>query len=141
MKAGIHPAYNEVRVHCACGNTFTTRSTHKGNISLEICSNCHPFFTGKQKLVDTAGRVERFIRNASFVHKPVTVMAVPPEHPNGRVKLNLEKSGCGLIMTEFTSADGLSRTRESKRKRYLHFYEDEHPISAQLFGSDLATLA
>ena len=62
MKAAIHPAYNEVRVHCACGNTFTTRSTHKGNINVEICSNCHPFFTGKQKLVDTAGRVERFRR-------------------------------------------------------------------------------
>lgn len=62
MKATIHPAYNEVHVHCACGNTFNTRSTHKGNISLEICSACHPFFTGKQKLVDTAGRVERFRR-------------------------------------------------------------------------------
>src|SRR6185312_3197885 len=62
MKAAIHPDYHETRVHCACGNTFTTRSTHKGDISLEICSNCHPFFTGKQKLVDTAGRVERFRR-------------------------------------------------------------------------------
>jgi len=62
MKAAIHPAYNEIRVHCACGNVFHTRSTHKGEISLEICSNCHPFFTGKQKLVDTAGRVERFRR-------------------------------------------------------------------------------
>jgi large subunit ribosomal protein L31 len=62
MKAAIHPAYNEVHVHCACGNAFTTRSTHKGNISVEICSNCHPFFTGKQKLMDTAGRVERFRR-------------------------------------------------------------------------------
>jgi large subunit ribosomal protein L31 len=62
MKEAIHPAYNEVRVHCACGNQFVTKSTHKGGISLEICSNCHPFFTGKQKLVDTAGRVERFRR-------------------------------------------------------------------------------
>ncbi|HWX56722.1 MAG TPA: 50S ribosomal protein L31 [Verrucomicrobiae bacterium] len=62
MKEAIHPAYHEVRVHCACGNVFTTKSTHKGEISLEICSNCHPFFTGKQKLVDTAGRVERFRR-------------------------------------------------------------------------------
>src|SRR5215510_14881359 len=62
MKASIHPAYNEVLVHCACGNSFVTRSTHKGDIHLEICSNCHPFFTGKQKLVDTAGRVERFRR-------------------------------------------------------------------------------
>jgi len=62
MKAAIHPTYNEVRVHCACGNTFSTRSTHKDDIHVEICSNCHPFFTGKQKLVDTAGRVERFRR-------------------------------------------------------------------------------
>lgn len=62
MKAAIHPSYNEVNVHCACGNTFTTRSTHKGSISVEICAACHPFFTGKQKLMDTAGRVERFRR-------------------------------------------------------------------------------
>jgi large subunit ribosomal protein L31 len=62
MKAAIHPAYNEIRVLCACGNGFTTRSTHKGDIHVEICSNCHPFFTGKQKLMDTAGRVERFRR-------------------------------------------------------------------------------
>jgi large subunit ribosomal protein L31 len=62
MKAAIHPAYSEVRVHCACGNTFMTRSTHKGDINVEICSACHPFFTGKQKLIDTAGRVERFRR-------------------------------------------------------------------------------
>jgi len=60
MQAGIHPAYNEVKVVCACGNTFQTRSTHKGDLRLEICSNCHPFFTGRQKLVDTEGRVDRF---------------------------------------------------------------------------------
>ena len=57
MKAGIHPAYEEVNVICACGNTFKTRSTHKGDLRVEICSNCHPFFTGRQKLVDTEGRV------------------------------------------------------------------------------------
>jgi len=62
MKAAIHPAYNEIRVLCACGHSFGTRSTHKGDIHVEICSNCHPFFTGKQKLMDTAGRVERFRR-------------------------------------------------------------------------------
>ncbi len=61
MKPGIHPVYNEVEVHCACGNTFTTRSTKK-EIRLEICSACHPMFTGKQKLIDSAGRVERFNR-------------------------------------------------------------------------------
>ena len=61
-KEGIHPNYNVITVKCACGNHFETRSTHKGDIVLEICSACHPFFTGKQKLVDTAGRVERFRR-------------------------------------------------------------------------------
>lgn len=62
MKAGIHPAYNEINVICACGSTFRTRSTHKGDIRVEICSKCHPFFTGRQKLVDTAGRIDRFHR-------------------------------------------------------------------------------
>ncbi len=59
---GIHPKYADTTVRCACGNSFQTRSTHKGDIVLEICSACHPFFTGKQKLVDTAGRIERFRR-------------------------------------------------------------------------------
>ena len=61
MKSGIHPEYQEVEVRCACGNTFTTRST-KDELRLEICSACHPFYTGKQKLVDTAGMVEKFQR-------------------------------------------------------------------------------
>lgn len=60
MKSGIHPAYNVVNVVCACGSTFQTRSTHKGDLRVEICSSCHPFFTGRQKLVDTEGRVDRF---------------------------------------------------------------------------------
>ncbi|NLT34908.1 MAG: 50S ribosomal protein L31 [Gaiellales bacterium] len=59
MKEGIHPDYVEARVVCSCGNTFTTRST-KPEIRVEICAECHPFYTGKQKLVDTGGRVERF---------------------------------------------------------------------------------
>ena len=59
MKTDIHPEYYTATVHCACGNNFTTRST-VAHIHTDICSNCHPFFTGKQKLVDTAGRVERF---------------------------------------------------------------------------------
>ena len=62
MKAGIHPEYNEITVTCACGDTFKTRSTRKGDLHVEICSACHPFFTGKQKLIDTAGRVDRFNR-------------------------------------------------------------------------------
>lgn len=75
MKAAIHPAYNEVRVHCACGNAFVTRSTHKGDISVEICSACHPFFTGKQKLVDAAGRVERFQRKYAAFKRPAPAPA------------------------------------------------------------------
>lgn len=61
MKKGLHPELNVVTVVCACGNTFVTRST-TNELRLEICSNCHPFFSGKQKLIDTAGRVERFNR-------------------------------------------------------------------------------
>mgnify|MGYP000925916647 FL=1 len=59
MREKIHPELHDVKVHCACGNEFMTRSTKK-ELRVEICSNCHPFFTGKQKLIDTAGRVERF---------------------------------------------------------------------------------
>ena len=61
MKTDIHPEYVEAHVRCTCGNEFTTRST-KAEINVEICSNCHPFYTGRQKLVDTGGRVERFKR-------------------------------------------------------------------------------
>jgi large subunit ribosomal protein L31 len=64
MKAGIHPAYESTDVICACGNHFKTGSTHKGEIRLEICSNCHPFFTGRQKLIDSEGRVDRFNKSA-----------------------------------------------------------------------------
>ena len=61
MKPDIHPAYKEVKVVCSCGSTFTTRSTlAKEQLSLEVCAMCHPFYTGTQKIVDTAGRVDRF---------------------------------------------------------------------------------
>jgi large subunit ribosomal protein L31 len=64
MNLAIHPDYAEATVRCTCGNTFTTRST-QGDISVEICSDCHPFYTGRQKLVDAGGRVERFNRRAA----------------------------------------------------------------------------
>ena len=61
MKVGIHPNYKEVAVTCSCGDTFKTRSTlGKDALHIEVCSSCHPFYTGKQKIVDTAGRVEKF---------------------------------------------------------------------------------
>lgn len=60
MKTDIHPAYSEITATCSCGATFKTRSTAGRNLGLDVCSNCHPFYTGKQKLVDTAGRVDKF---------------------------------------------------------------------------------
>ncbi len=60
MKEGIHPKYDEIQVTCSCGAAFSTRSTNTKPLHIEVCSACHPFYTGKQKIVDTAGRVERF---------------------------------------------------------------------------------
>jgi len=74
LKKEIHPKYEVSTVTCACGNTFKTRST-MGDIQLEICSECHPFFTGKQKLVDTAGRVEQFRRKYEKFQKKATPKA------------------------------------------------------------------
>ena len=61
MRAGIHPEYQDATVHCSCGNTFTTRST-RPELRVDVCSNCHPFYTGTQRIVDAAGQVERFRR-------------------------------------------------------------------------------
>jgi len=83
MKDGIHPNYQQVTVGCACGNSFVTRSTAK-QIRLEICSQCHPFYTGRQKLLDTAGRVERFEKRyastggKTVARKPVARKAAAP---------------------------------------------------------------
>ena len=89
-------------------------------------------------VTDTVFR--RFIRNASMYAAP-TLGPEPTSRKDVDAETSNECSGCGLIMTEFTSADGLSRMRETKRKRYLTYYEDEHPISAQLFGSNPVTMA
>ncbi|MER3524312.1 MAG: 50S ribosomal protein L31 [Ignavibacteria bacterium] len=72
MKPGIHPEYKKTIVTCVCGNTFETRST-VGDLRLEICSNCHPFFTGRQKLVDSAGRVEKY--NKKYAKKATPAAA------------------------------------------------------------------
>jgi large subunit ribosomal protein L31 len=71
MKAGIHPKYEQTQVTCACGNTFETRST-VSEIRVEICSACHPFYTGKQKIVDTEGRVEKFLSRYGMKEKANT---------------------------------------------------------------------
>ncbi len=65
MKADIHPNYGEIKVACSCGNEFTTSSTLGEDLHVEVCSSCHPFFTGKQKIMDTAGRVDKFRKRYS----------------------------------------------------------------------------
>jgi large subunit ribosomal protein L31 len=77
MKTEIHPEYVETRVTCSCGNTFVTRST-KGELHVELCNQCHPFYTGKQKLVDTGGRVERFNRKYAKRHQTTTAPESEP---------------------------------------------------------------
>ena len=62
MKRDIHPKYDEITVTCSCGATFKTRSTNAGDMHVDVCSNCHPFYTGQQKMMDTAGRVDKFRR-------------------------------------------------------------------------------
>ena len=74
MKTDIHPEYVEANVRCTCGNEFTTRSTTP-EIHVEVCSNCHPFYTGKQKLVDSGGRVERFKKRMDKKSEPVKAEA------------------------------------------------------------------
>jgi large subunit ribosomal protein L31 len=78
MKQDIHPEYMETRVTCSCGNSFTTRST-KAEMHVELCNQCHPFYTGKQKLVDTGGRVERFQRK--YARKQAAPSPEPVEGP------------------------------------------------------------
>jgi len=75
MKAGIHPDYKLINVTCTCGNKFETRSTIGQDLQVEVCSNCHPFYTGKQKIVDTGGRVDKFRKKYGVVPKasPVPV--------------------------------------------------------------------
>src|SRR6516164_6486137 len=80
MKAGIHPEYAEATVTCGCGNKFTTRSTRK-NITVEICSACHPFFTGKMKFVDTTGRVEKFPKKYTWANRKKAGEAEAPKEP------------------------------------------------------------
>jgi large subunit ribosomal protein L31 len=76
MKPEIHPAYKQIKVACSCGNTFETGSTLGHDLHIEICSKCHPFYTGTQKLIDTAGRVDRFRQKYSQgAAKPVTAKA------------------------------------------------------------------
>jgi large subunit ribosomal protein L31 len=79
MKAGIHPDYKQITVTCTCGNKFETRSTIGQDLQVEVCSNCHPFYTGKQKIVDTGGRVDKFRKKYATPAKPAA--AAKPATP------------------------------------------------------------
>jgi large subunit ribosomal protein L31 len=92
MKTAIHPQYSEIQVTCSCGNTFTTRSTVQKPLHVEVCSACHPFYTGKQKIVDTAGRVEKFRQR--YAAKPAAPAAVKPA-PAPATKSAKSSSGKG----------------------------------------------
>jgi len=81
MKTGIHPDYHQITVTCACGNSFTVGSTQKDNLRVEICSHCHPLYTGKSKLIDTTGRVDKFLarQQAAAKHKGITTPVAEAE--------------------------------------------------------------
>jgi large subunit ribosomal protein L31 len=79
MKAGIHPEYKQIMVTCTCGNKFETRSTIGQDLQVEVCSNCHPFYTGKQKIVDTGGRVDKFRKKYAVAPKAEAKPESKPE--------------------------------------------------------------
>ena len=105
MKKDIHPQYEEATVHCSCGNTFTTRSTKK-ELHVELCSQCHPFYTGKQKLVDSGGRVDRFKRRLEK-RSAETADAQGAQGPRARVRAEAGARG--------RRRRGRTRGREDRR--------------------------
>ena len=82
MKTGIHPKYDTIQVTCSCGNVFETRSASIKPLHIEVCSACHPFYTGKQKVMDTAGRIDKFRQR--YAAKPAKAPAAPPAKPAGK---------------------------------------------------------
>ena len=116
MREGIHPNYVECKVTCACGNSFITRTT-KPEIKLDICSKCHPFFTGKQKLVDTAGRVDKFLSKYSTTgcktisRKPKTV--VMKIKPLKKIKKAVPKH---IPKKDFDRKSGMTRNVKKETK-------------------------
>ena len=84
MKADIHPNYADIKVTCSCGNEFTTRSTLGEDLVIEVCSSCHPFYTGKQKIVDTGGRVDKFRRKYGM---SCAARRHPPRHVLSRLSI------------------------------------------------------
>jgi large subunit ribosomal protein L31 len=110
MKGGIHPIYKMAKVACACGNTFETRST-KDVIKLEICSACHPFYTGQQRLVDTAGRVERFKKRFEATGGKTVVRA-----PVKKAVKKLEQVGGKALRRTLTTAPKKEEAKKAPKK-------------------------
>jgi len=112
VREGIHPKYKEIEARCACGNTFKTRST-KAELRLEICSACHPFFTGRQKLVDTEGRIERFTKKygvQTSAERIKAAKAAKAKKPAPKTKKVKRKS----ISTKSTTARKTTSTATKK---------------------------
>jgi len=109
MKKEIHPKYDKVVVRCGCGNTFETRSTVK-EIHAEICSMCHPFYTGKQKYVDTAGRIERFQKKYGTSYIKAAPLSPPP-------RLASENAGAGPLRAQGTLNKGAGKKPENGKPK------------------------
>ena len=123
MKPGIHPEYVESTVHCSCGNTFTTRST-KPSLHVELCSECHPFYTGKQKFVDTGGRVQRFsdkfgdaatvVREKEAVEKAARVKAADEAAAAARTAREAKEAEKAVKVAKAADKAGQRETRVEK---------------------------
>lgn len=112
MKQGIHPEYVEATVHCSCGNTFKTRST-KSDLHVELCSECHPFYTGKQKFVDTGGRVQRF--SDKFGNAAATVREKEAADKIARVKAADEAAAAAKVAREAKEAEKAAKAKEAEK--------------------------
>ncbi len=110
MKPGIHPVYVETQVSCACGHAFVTRSV-KPSIKLEICSECHPFYTGRQKLIDTAGRVDRFRKRFAKTEGKMVV-----RKPIASVKMKKLESAAGAKRKVLSTAPTAAKKEEKPKK-------------------------
>lgn len=113
MKPGIHPVYETATVVCACGNKFSTRSV-KPDIRVEICSECHPFYTGRQKLIDTAGRVDRFKKRFAK-----TEGRMVERKPVAEVKMKKLESAAGVkrkVLSTAPTTDPASKDKKDKKK-------------------------
>ena len=117
MKKGIHPEYKEATVVCGCGNQFTTRST-KDRIAIEVCSNCHPFYTGKQKFVDTAGMVEKFQRKWTGQEAKKAQDRTAPKKPGKPAPKTATLRSAGTIATQLapSKAEGMAPSKPADPK-------------------------